>query len=80
MSYKIWPTASGYCVIDSGTQAPVTDSMDKRAAMRTAHQYNVNGLPSAKASKVVEELTLAATEEAEVSNPEPQKRGRKKTR
>lgn len=80
MSYKIWPTASGYCVIDSETHNSVTDSMDKRAAMRTAHDYNVNGLPSAKVSKVVEELTAAATEEAAVSNPEPQKRGRKKTR
>lgn len=70
MSYKIWPTAVGYCIIDSETGDAITDSMDKRAAMRLAHIYNVSGVPSAKPAEVVEEP-------AEVK-PAPKKRGRKK--
>jgi len=70
MSYKIWPTAAGYCVIDSESNNAVTDSMDKRAAMRTAHEYNINGLPSAKAPKVVVKPVK--------TKPAPKKRGRKK--
>lgn len=70
MSYKIWPTAAGYCIIDSETGDAITDSMDKRAAMRLAHSYNVNGVPSAKPVEVVKEPVEA--------KPAPKKRGRKK--
>jgi len=70
MSYKIWPTAAGYCIIDSETGDAITDSMDKRAAMRLAYEYNINGEPIDKVAKVVEEPVE--------TKPAPKKRGRKK--
>jgi len=75
MSYKIWPTAAGYCVIDSESNDAVTDSMDKRAAMRTAHEYNVNGVPSTKPPKAEEEATEKTVKQPKAT---PKKRGRKK--
>jgi hypothetical protein len=55
--YKIWPTANGYTVVDRETMEEVHPSIDKRAAMRIAFDYSVNGLPvkAAPVKEVVKE-------------------------